>query len=223
MILLFCFWFATKKNLFSPPEQLGNHDRPRFASRYGRKRIDGLLTLLLTLPGVAVTYNGDEIGMEDYRDISWEDTLDPPACNMDPETYRDESRDPVRTPFQWDGSAYAGFKDEGGPEPWIQVHPNYQLINLALQREVPKSFFKFYQQLALLRQNDTFVYGSFKSTALNDGVFGFVRSLSGNTTYVILINFSDQEVQVDVNSLGVNFKDTSEIVLAGSESGYDAG
>jgi alpha-glucosidase len=50
-----------------------------------------------TLPGVAVTYNGDEIGMLDYRDISWEDTLDPQACNTnDPNNYKDASRDPQR-------------------------------------------------------------------------------------------------------------------------------
>lgn len=80
---------------------LGNHDKPRFGSRYGTERVDGLLTLLLTLPGVAVTYNGDEIGMLDYRDISWEDTLDPQACNTnDPENFKDASRDPQRTPFQ---------------------------------------------------------------------------------------------------------------------------
>jgi alpha-glucosidase len=61
--------------------------------------------LLLTLPGVAVTYNGDEIGMLDHRDISWEDTLDPQACNTnDPKNYKWASRDPQRTPFQWDGT-----------------------------------------------------------------------------------------------------------------------
>lgn len=57
---------------------LGNHDKPRVGSRYGVERIDGSLMLLLLLPGVAVTYNGDEIGMVDFREgISWEDTRDP--------------------------------------------------------------------------------------------------------------------------------------------------
>lgn len=181
------------------------------------------MTLLLTLPGVAVTYNGDEIGMEDYRDISWEDTLDPPACNLNNVTFRDESRDPVRTPFQWDSSAYAGFKEAGEPKPWIQVHPNYANVNLQLQRDQPKSYFKFYQQLSLLRQNKTFVFGDFKSTAVADEVFGFVRSLEGEPTYVVLINFSDKEITLDVNSLGVEFHDESQIVVAGSKTDYEAG
>lgn len=36
---------------------LGNHDKPRVASRYGPERHDVLLTIQMTLPGVAVTYN----------------------------------------------------------------------------------------------------------------------------------------------------------------------
>lgn len=36
---------------------IGNHDQPRVGSRYGREKIDALLTLVMTLPGIAVTYN----------------------------------------------------------------------------------------------------------------------------------------------------------------------
>lgn len=36
---------------------IGNHDQPRVGSRYGTERIDALLTLVMTLPGIAVTYN----------------------------------------------------------------------------------------------------------------------------------------------------------------------
>jgi alpha-glucosidase len=181
-----------------------------------------MLTLLMTLPGVAVTYNGDEIGMLDYRDISWEDTLDPAACNTDPENYKWASRDPVRTPFQWDGTAYAGFKDAIGSKPWIQVHPNYETLNLALQKAAPKSFYKFYQQLAELRKDEVFEKGMFESRAFNQEVFGYKRTL-GDTSYIVLINFADTTTTIDVNEINVAFPQRSEVVLAGSQSSYDVG
>lgn len=36
---------------------LGNHDVARVGSRFGERKIDGLLALVMTLPGIAVTYN----------------------------------------------------------------------------------------------------------------------------------------------------------------------
>lgn len=41
----------------TPNFVLGNHDRKRVGTRYGTKLIDAMNMLLLTLPGVAVTYN----------------------------------------------------------------------------------------------------------------------------------------------------------------------
>lgn len=35
---------------------IGNHDRARVGSRFGPQRIDGMLMLAMTLPGIAVTY-----------------------------------------------------------------------------------------------------------------------------------------------------------------------
>lgn len=58
--------------------------------------------------GFNVHLQGDEIGMQDFRDISWEDTVDPPARNVGPDKYKEVSRDPVRTPFQWSGEKNAG-------------------------------------------------------------------------------------------------------------------
>lgn len=64
--------------------------------------------LSMILPGMAVTYNGDEIGMVDKRDITWEATQDPQACSAGKEKYVSVSRDPERTPFQWDKTKNAG-------------------------------------------------------------------------------------------------------------------
>lgn len=40
---------------------VGNHDQPRVGSRFGPQKIDGFLTLVMTLPGIAVTYNVSQV------------------------------------------------------------------------------------------------------------------------------------------------------------------
>lgn len=47
--------------------------------------------------------------MQDHREISWQDTVDPPARNAGELEYKEVSRDPERTPFQWDNSSNAGM------------------------------------------------------------------------------------------------------------------
>ena len=86
---------------------MGNHDNSRIATRYPG-RFDQMTMLTMILPGIAVTYYGDEIGMVDKADISWEETQDPQACNTDKERYKALTRDPFRTPFQWDSTQNAG-------------------------------------------------------------------------------------------------------------------
>ncbi|XP_031637790.1 maltase 1-like, partial [Contarinia nasturtii] len=57
--------------------QLGNHDRPRIGSRYSERRVDGFNALIMTLPGIAITYYGEELGMVDNRTIPFSETVDP--------------------------------------------------------------------------------------------------------------------------------------------------
>lgn len=51
---------------------------------------------------------GEELGMTDVY-IPWEQTVDPAACNTNETVFHTYSRDPVRTPFQWDDSVSAGM------------------------------------------------------------------------------------------------------------------
>ena len=62
----------------------GSHDISRVASRVSQVFIDHMNMLVLMLPGVSVTYQGEELGMTNTN-ISWEDTMDPAglACGQD--------------------------------------------------------------------------------------------------------------------------------------------
>ncbi|CAG7833374.1 unnamed protein product [Allacma fusca] len=72
---------------------LGNHDQKRVPTRWTEGSIDGANMINLLLQGTAVTYNGEEIGMTDLF-LTWEETVDPKACNTDPERVLGFSRVP---------------------------------------------------------------------------------------------------------------------------------
>jgi alpha-glucosidase len=107
-------YFSTANNFFHLKLcsifKISNHDQHRAVDRLGPKRGDLLNIMVQTLPGIAVTYYGEEIVMHDVY-IGWEDTVDPLACNQGPEKFYALSRDPARTPFQWDDTGNAGFSN----------------------------------------------------------------------------------------------------------------
>ena len=53
--------------------------------------MDAFNLIILTLPGIAVTYQGEEIGMTNGN-ITFEDTVDPSGCNCGPDLYQNCSR-----------------------------------------------------------------------------------------------------------------------------------
>ncbi|XP_026757191.2 maltase A1-like [Galleria mellonella] len=174
---------------------VGNHDRSRMATRYGPALVDGINMIVLLLPGVAVTYMGEEIGMVDGY-VSWEDTVDPAGCNTnDPINYVESSRDPERTPFQWNAEKNAGFSS--ADKTWLPVADGYETLNVEAQRAANKSHLKIYQALAQLRQEDVFRYGRYESLALNNDVFAFQRRYNGNV-YLVVVNMRDTQYEVDL-------------------------
>lgn len=125
---------------------LGNHDRPRAATRFGPAQARVAAMLLLTLRGTPTIYYGDEIGMEDVAI--------PPGQVQDPRELREPGiglgRDPVRTPMAWDSSANAGFS---AATPWLPLHADWATRNVAAQREDPRSMWRLYRDLLALRRS----------------------------------------------------------------------
>jgi alpha-glucosidase len=112
---------------------LSNHDFSRLPSRFGRENARAAATLLLTLPGPAFVYQGDEIGLADGPGA------DPP--------YDRAGRDPYRHPMQWDAGPNGGFT---GGRPWLPaVDPGER--NVEAQRGDPDSMLEHYRRLIALR------------------------------------------------------------------------
>ncbi|KAB7502886.1 Maltase A1 [Armadillidium nasatum] len=175
---------------------LGNHDNKRVSSRFGVDLIDALNMFILLLPGTPTTYYGEEIGMVDTY-ISYEDTQDPAGCNNGPEHYTETSRDPVRTPMQWDESQNAGFSTSENT--WIPVNENYPGLNVQVENSVEQSHLLVYKELAKLRLKKTFQFGELEFQTATDEVVAFVRSYEDSQTYLIVINTSPEEVTIDVS------------------------
>ncbi len=69
--------------------QTGNHDSKRMTTKKGPEFARVMNLLLLMLPGTAVTYQGEEIGMLDAK-VSFEQTVDPWGKNFGPVRYTGE-------------------------------------------------------------------------------------------------------------------------------------
>ncbi|XP_064535176.1 maltase 1 [Drosophila montana] len=196
-------YFIQRWLIYMPPGHsanwvMGNHDNPRVASRYGVKTVDAMNMLMMTLPGIGITYYGEELGMVDYRDISWNDTVDQPACIAGLDNYKWVSRDPERTPMQWSDEKNAGFST--GNSTWLPVNPNYQELNLRAQQQATHSHYKVYQSLIKLRQSRVLRDGTFTAQALNRQVFALKRELRGQPSLLTVINVSNRTQQVDVSN-----------------------
>lgn len=113
--------------------------------------------------------------VDNRKGISYQETVDPQACNLnETNNWREMSRDPQRTPYQWDDSKWAGFS-EGNNKPWLPIHPNYREVNLKLEKQFQRSTYKFYLQLSKLRLDHTLIYGDFKVKVTGSNVLSYSR------------------------------------------------
>jgi len=101
--------------------------------------------LFLTLRGTPTCYYGDEVGMQNVA-IS-------PELMQDPEGKENAqySRDPERTPMQWESSPNAGFCP-AGVRPWLPVADDFQTYNVAVEQHDPRSFLTLVRTLLTLRR-----------------------------------------------------------------------
>jgi alpha-glucosidase len=154
--------------------------------------------LLLTLRGTPTCYYGDEIGMQDVPV--------PPHLIQDPQGKYSaaHTRDPERSPMQWDDSPNASFTTPAAT-PWLPIADDYTTFNVASEREDVTSMLSLYRRLVELRRTmPALSVGSYKSVdARSDEVFSYIRE-HGPQRMLVVLNFGNTTQDLDFSSLSTS-------------------
>ena len=112
---------------------LTNHDQVRVATQLSRSlpRMKNAAAILLTLPGAAFLYYGEEVGLRNGT------------------TSNDEAK---RTPMPWDASAGGGFTTGA---PWFPFAPGKETDNVSAETADRTSLLSRYRDLIRLRHSSS--------------------------------------------------------------------
>jgi alpha-glucosidase len=203
---------------------LGNHDRPRVASRVGQAQARVAAMLLLTLRGTPTLYYADEIGMQQVA-IAPNQVRDPfeknvPAIGV--------GRDGCRTPMQWNAEAHGGFT---ASEPWLPLAEDYVHENVANLAADPRSVLNLYRSLIELRKaTPGLVAGSYAPVATTGDLLAYRREYEGNALLIVL-NLGADPISIGSDTvafrgeilLSTNLDRTGETVSGGLDLRGDEG
>jgi alpha-glucosidase len=182
---------------------LGNHDRPRVASRVGQAQARVAAMLLLTLRGTPTLYYGDEIGMRQVA-IAPGQVRDPYEQNV---PGIGVGRDGCRTPMQWDATPNAGFSSS---TPWLPLASDFAHENVIDLDADAHSILSLYKALIGLRkQLPQLVAGAYEPVAAQGDLLLYRRRAEGEAL-IIALNLGAEPASITSSTVGFG----SEILLS---------
>jgi alpha-glucosidase len=203
-----------------PTWVLSNHDVAREVSRFGREQIDepafdaddlrgrpfdrGLgerraraaALLMLSLPGGAYVYQGEELGLPEVEDLP-DEVLQDPTWTRSGHTRR--GRDGCRVPVPWSGSRPPfGFSPEGTTaDPWLPQPEDWAALTVAAEDGEPDSMLALYRAaLRLRRELAALGDGTLRWLDAPDGALAFAR----DPGFACVVNVSAEPVPLPEGS-----------------------
>ena len=202
-----------------PTVFLNNHDNPRSVSKYGNdlqfreKSAKLLAMLILTQKGTPVLFQGEEIGMTNYKFESLDQFDDLEVVGNLPKAIKSginkkdylkhlniSSRDHSRTTMQWNNKINGGFTE--GNNNWFLTNSNYSSINVENDLKNINSIFHFYKSLIDLRKkSNDIIYGNYQDLdPTNESLFIYQRK-GKQFCYLVILNMSNASLKYNFNNL----------------------
>ena len=196
-----------------------NHDQPRVVSHYGNtekyheESAKMLAITLYFMPGTAIVYQGEEIGMtnvlykniEDFRDVEvfteYRNMTENGASKEKAlKAIVDRSRDNARTPMQWDNTVNGGFSRV---RPWINTNYNYQEINVETQEEDSDSILNTYRYILKhrIKDSENIIFGDIEFINIEDNESYCYINKGKDKDYLIIANFRDYIIDLDLGEV----------------------
>ena len=182
-----------------------NHDYPRLISKIAREKDPKnaqicLATLMYLLKGTPMIYNGEEIGMEnfkftspaEFRDVNAKTYFENAEDKVKALNYlSDNSRDNSRTIMQWSAEKFAGFT-KGSP--WTFVNENYVNCNVEEQEKDSSSMLENYKKIIKTRKSilDLIDVGKYEFFT-KFGSIGYTIS-NKNDSLIVIANFGKWQI-----------------------------
>lgn len=164
----------------------GNHDNKRIVNRVGANVADTYKWIVSLLPGVPVSYYGDEIGMYDAN------------FNSIPQRTIKEgepTRLVYRSPMAWNANEPAGDFSANG-DTWMPMNPNYKYNNVdSLMKQEGKNHLKNFMHIQQIRRQymSTLVFGDLlfyqNHPAESSMIFAMARTHPKFGNLLLLSNF----------------------------------
>ncbi len=189
---------AAHARVGAPPTWLtDNHDTPRSVTRYGRdlaqgtRRARAMAVLLLSLPGAAVLYAGQELGLPEVTHLP-DEALRDPAFVRSGGTVR--GRDGCRVPMPWSGALPPfGFSPTG--RSWLPVPAAWRGLTVEAQEADPGSMLRLYRRMLRLRRAEPALRrGTVRLLEEDPAVLRLARSAPGGGDLAVLVNLGDEPV-----------------------------
>ena len=191
-----------------PTWAFSNHDVMRVATRWqaegNRNRIKMLHTLLLSLRGTVILYQGEELGLP-HADVPKELMHDPEGVRFWP---NHRGRDGARTPMAWEDAPDLGFSEVSA---WLPADSRHASLSVAAQQNDPRSILSHCRSMiALRRTSPALRLGDFEIVEVDADGLTFLRKHKAKTL-LCSFNFSDAPRQ--------RFKLPLSCILAGHADG----